>query len=325
MGKRTDLDFKLRVGVIASGRVGRELTLLGVALLFVAALVALGAPELIGAATSSRSARGELLLSANPQADDTARYEKFVAEVVSIKRRKQNGNFDSWGMPLGSDTFSARNVTLLRILREAYALGHGTEDNRVMGGPSWLNSDRYDIDAKVDPSLADAIRKLPKDERMKAIQHILFAILMDRCKLAVHRDTKELPIYSLVIAKGGSKLKEASPDEVVAPTAPNADPRRGPGVWMEGRLGPLVGKAVTMTDLANMLQYLLSRTTVDKTGLTGTYTFTVRWEQDENASNEDAEASFLRAFPDQLGLKLESGKGPVEVIVVDHFERPSGN
>jgi uncharacterized protein (TIGR03435 family) len=288
-----------------------------------AAVSALAAPELIGAAT--RSAKPRLLLPSSTQPADAGKFEKFISEVVSIKRSNQNGNFDSWGMPLGSDTFSARNVTLLRILREIYAFGHGTEDNRVIGGPSWLNTDRYDIDAKVDPSVADAIRKLSKEDRTKAIQHILFAMLTERCKLAVHLDTRELPIYALVIAKGGSKLKEAGADELVPLTAPNADPRGGPGVWMEGRSGPLVGKAIAMTDLANMLQYLLSRTIVDKTGLTGKYTFKVRWEQDENASEEDSEASFLKAFPEQLGLKLESGKGPVEVIVVDHFERPSGN
>ncbi len=325
MVKRTDLDFKRRVGVITSGRVGRQLTLLRVTLLFVATVAALGASKLIGAATSSRSTKGELLLQANAQAGDAAKYEKFVPEVVSIKRSNQNGNFDSWGMPLGSDTFSARNVTFLRILREAYALGHGTEDNRVVGGPSWLNEDRYDIDAKVDPSVADAIRKLSREERTRAIQHLLFAMLTDRCRLAVHRDTKELPVYQLVIAKGGPKLKEASADELVPADGPNANPRGGSGIWMDARSGPLVGKAVTISDLANMLQYLFSRTVVDKTGLTGKYTFKVRLEQEENASSEDAEAAFLRAFPEQLGLKLESGKGPVEVIVVDHFERPSGN
>ena len=323
MAERTDLNLKSWVEAITSRRVVRDVTLFGTALLFFAAVAAIAAPGLIGTATPP--AKFRLLLQANAQASDAGRYEQFVAEVVSIKRSNQNGNFDSWGMPLGSDTFSARNVTLLRILREAYALGHGTEDNRVIGGPAWLNADRYDIDAKVDPSVADAIRKLSKEDRMKAIQHILFAMLTERCKLAVHRDTKELPVYQLVIAKGGSKLKEASADELVPLSGPNTDPRGGPGIWMDARSGPLVGKAVTTTDLANMLQYLFSRTVVDKTRLTGKYTFKLRLEQDENASDEDAEATFLKALPEQLGLRLESGKGPVEVIVVDHFERPSGN
>lgn len=323
MAKTSDLDRKRRVGVIRSGHVASDLSFLSGALLFVAAVAGLTVPVTIGAATSS--AKPQVLMLSKTQATDTVEYNKFVAEVVSIKRSNLNNNFDSWGMPPGSDTFSARNVTVLRILREAYAFGHGTEDNRVIGGPSWLNTDRYDMDAKLDPSLSDAIQKLPIDKRTKAIQHILLAMLADRCKLVVHLDTRELAIYALVIAKGGPKLKGAAPDELVPPTDPNADPRRGPGVWMVGRSGPMVGKAVTTTDVANMLQYLLNRTVVDKTGLTGKYTFTLQWEQDENASSEDAEASFLKAFPDQLGLKLESGKGPVEVIVIDRIERPSGN
>jgi uncharacterized protein (TIGR03435 family) len=323
MAERTDLILKGRVGVISSRRGVRELSFLSGLFLSVGALAALASPMLIGTATAS--AKSQLLAPSNAHVADAGKYEKFVPDVVSIKRSNQNGNSDAWGMPLGGDTFIARNVTFLRILREAYALGHGTEDNRVIGGPDWLNADRYDIEAKVDPSVADAIRKLSREERSRAIQHILLAILTERCKLAVRRDTKELPVYQLVIAKGGPKLKEASADELVPANGPNADLRGGPGVWMEGRSGPLVGKAIGMTDLANMLQYLLSRTIVDKTGLTGKYTFKVRWEQDETASDEDAEANFLRALPDQLGLRMESGKGPVEVIVVDHIERPSGN
>jgi bla regulator protein BlaR1 len=317
----TGSDLKTRIRSILSGEIADDLNFSRKAALAAASALTLVAPVLVGAIANPAALRSpSAVMVQNP---DEAKFAAFVPVVVSIKRSHLNTNFDSWGMPLGSDTWSARNTTLLMLLRETYSLGHGTEDHRVVGGPDWLASDRYDIDAKVDPSSVAAFQKLTPEERTSAIHRLLLAILTDRCKLAVHRDTKELPIYDLVVARGGPKLKPASQDELTPSTDPNADPRRGAGVWMQGQT--LIGRAVDMRDLAGMLQYLLSRTVVDKTGLAGKYTFTLRWERDENASSEDAEDSFLGAFPPQLGLKLQSAKGPVEVIVIDRLEKPSEN
>jgi uncharacterized protein (TIGR03435 family) len=167
---------------------------------------------------------------------------------------------------------------------------------------------------------------------------MLQALLADRFKLAVHHETKDLPVYSLVIAKGGFKLQESKPDET--------DPQGRTGMHISGSSGAMRGQLVSMASLAQFLYGRLNRTVLDKTGLTGKYDFMLKWTPDQNqmqpaggfqatsggapggqpALVADAGAPDLfTAVQEQLGLKLESGKGPVEVIVIDHVERPSGN
>ncbi len=316
----TGSDLKLRIRAILSGRVAKDLSLGRKAVLVAATSIILGGPILVGALTAP-SNREHSAVALIPQDVNAAKFEKFVAEVVSIKRSDLNTTADSWGIPPGSDTFSARNVSLMELARVAFSIGHGS-DGRVLGAPSWFTSDRYDIDAKMDTAVADALQKLPQDQRQHAIQHILLGILADRCKLAVHRETKELPVYTLVVGKGGLKLKEISPEKF--------DPSAR-GVQMQGAGGPMVGRMATMEDLAQFISYILGRATVDKTGLTGNYDFTVKWTLDDAQgiaaeSVEDIfKEHFFAAIQDQLGLKLESSKGPVEVIAIDRVERPSGN
>jgi bla regulator protein BlaR1 len=316
----TGADLKLRIRTILSGRVAKDLSFGRKTVLIAATSMILGAPIFVGALVAPAVHERSMIVSI-PQNANAAKFEKFVAEVVSIKRRDLNTTSDSWGMVPGSDTFSARNVSLMEIARVAFSIGHGS-DGRVLGAPSWFTSDRYDIDAKVDGAVADALQKLPPDQRQHAIQHILLGILADRCKLVVHRETKELPIYTLVVGKGGLKLKEISPEKL--------DPSSR-GVQMQSAGGPMVGRMATMEDLAQFVSYILGRTTVDKTGLAGNYDFTVKWTLDDaqgiaaESSEDIFKEHFFAAIQDQLGLKLESSRGPVEVIVIDRVERPSGN
>jgi len=281
------------------------------------------------------------------QATSAAPPPAFEYEVASIKP----SNPDALGMfmtipgpEIVSDSFTAKNLTVLALIRSAYGIPFG-DDNRISGAPKWISIEKYDVDAKIEASVVDALKKLNPDQRMAAQQHMLQSLLADRFKLTIHRETKDLPMYTLVIAKNGPKLKESKPDDA-APAAPatrggpgGRGGRGGRGMSIMGRGGPLVGQSVPIKFLVDLLSAILGRPISDKTGLTGTYDFTLQWTPDENQSSpggapngppppapaDTTGPSLFTAIQEQLGLKLESGKGPVEIIVIDHVERPSGN
>ncbi len=258
-------------------------------------------------------------------------------EVASFKPDKS----DSGMMRIGNaaDSFTAENVTVQMLVTSAY----GIQDYQLSGAPSWINSERYDVNAKMDSSVADALQKLSQDDRNLARQKMLQDLLADRLKLTVRRESKELPVYTLVIGKNGSKLKEATPDEI-ATTAPGGrGGRGGRGMLMNGRGGSMTmtAMAVPMTVIIRMLSGRLGRPVLDKTGLTGLYDYALTWTQEDIQVSappggspsgaatlpppESNGPTLQIAIEEQLGLKLESGKGPVEIIVIEHVERPSEN
>lgn len=181
-------------------------------------------------------------------------------------------------------------------LRQIVGLAYAIQRIRVLGGPGWADSDQFDIAAKAES--ADATR----DE----IRSMLQTLLAERFKLMVHRETKEIPVYSLVLAKSGSKLKVAAPES-----------KSG----MADTIGPsgerqTVFEASPLRILVNMLANTLGSPVVDKTGLDGLYDYTFEWP--------DARSSLFASL-DQLGLKLEATKAPVEVLVMDRADHPSAN
>jgi uncharacterized protein (TIGR03435 family) len=283
---------------------------------------ALAVPILVGVI-------GAPSIRAQSAPQDSAGSSHYEFEVVSIKPTKpgQAGvSMDSIGSGKVSDTFSASNIPLISLIREAYGLPFGSDDGRLSGVPGWASSETYDLEAKLNADVVDQLNKLSPDQRKLAVQRMFQALLADRCKLVVHRETKDASVYSLVIAKNGSKLQQADPDD-------NARA----GMSLKGKGGPLVARAVPIPVLAQQLSVLLSRTVVDKTGLTGKYNFTLQWIPDETqgpSSGKDlgppppqdsGGPSLYTALQEQLGLKLEATKSPVDVIVIDHLERPSGN
>lgn len=262
----------------------------------------------------------------------------YEYEVATIKPDKAN---DNRIMLMGSpDGFTAKNATIQMLVRSAY----GVEDNQILGAPSWLNADHYDIDAKMDSSTADELKKLSEDQRQPIRQQMMQALLADRLKLAIHHETKELPIYALVVAKNGSKLQEAKEGDTYPNGMKGADGKSHAGMMRMVR-GEVTGQGLEIKALVRLLTQQLSRTVVDKTGLTGKYDFTLKWTPDEsqgamfkgpgggpppggsdNAPPPDSSGpSLFTAIQEQLGLKLESQKGPVDMIVIDHVERPSEN
>lgn len=264
-------------------------------------------------------------------------------EVASVKPN-HTGDRGVSIMNAPGGRLSAKNVALSMLIRIAYKV----QDFQVTGGPSWISSERYDIEAKPEGSADPDMRKLTDDQREAAMDRQrlrLQALLADRFKLTLHRDTKELPVYALVVAKNGPKLQQStvSPSPPEAPNAqgPPKGPFKGQGMRM-GR-GDLTANSVRLSFLAEALSNQLGRTVVDKTGLTGLYDFTLKWTPDEGQGQmfkgpgdgrEGADAppppdasgpSLFTAIQEQLGLKLESQKGPVEILVIDHVERPTEN
>jgi bla regulator protein blaR1 len=200
------------------------------------------------------------------------------------------------------------------LIEIAYGLPIGSE-LRVVGGPDWIDSDadRYEIQAKIDNAIFAEMQKMPVKEQGRQINLMQQALLADRFNLKVHFETRDLPVYALVVAKGGPKMAEAKPDEVSRLT--------GTG---DGQNNVLEGQALTMTQLVRSpLLRPDARMVVDQTGLTGKYDFTLR-----SATGMDPSAdgpSLFSAVEQQLGLKLVSTKARVEVIVVDHMDRPGDN
>jgi uncharacterized protein (TIGR03435 family) len=251
----------------------------------------------------------------------------FEYDVASIKLNISGGG--SIGMHNAPDSYSVTNVPVQTLMQWAF----GIQSYQMMAAPEWFTSERYDIEAKMDPAVADALQKLNVDDRRIARQHMLQALVLGRLKLTIHRETRELPIYSLVIGKSGSKLQETKPS---APGVPV--PRGGVSVRTSRTgSGPITLTVLhcTNTELAGVFVPHVGRTIIDKTGLTSVYDFTLQFLPDDAAvapaagsalsAPDPTVPSIFTAIQEQLGLKLESGKGPVEVVVIDHVERPSGN
>ena len=241
------------------------------------------------------------------------------------------------------DGVSMTGVPVQMLLREAFRV----EDDRIIGAPGWVKTNRYDVQAKVAPEDAPKLDKLKPEER----RSMLLPLLVERFNLKYHHETRELPTYSLVIAKGGPKLKPSeiqdpppgpkSPDGG-APPRPDEAGNNPPRHMMRlmGR-GHFEAEGGNTQMLARVLSQQLGRTVVDKTGLTGTYDYTLQWAPDDapppgpggvdggpprsESGSEAAGPSLFTAVQEQLGLKLQSEKGPADVIVIDHIDLPSEN
>jgi uncharacterized protein (TIGR03435 family) len=259
-------------------------------------------------------------------------------EVSTIKPTTANDGRRM--MMIMPDGISMQGIPVQILLQHAF----GVEEDRIVGAPGWVKSNRYDIQAKVAPEDAPKLDKLKMEQR----REMLLPLLVERFNLKYHHETRELPMYSLVVAKGGPKLTEAKPvDPIIKPDgSPKPDPKSAgpPREPIRGQmmLGPgrLEAHGGGMNFLAHALSGQLGRSVVDKTGLTGAYDFTLQWTPDNappgmggpeggpprgDTGDEAGGPSLFTALQEQLGLKLESGKGPVDVIVIDHIDLPSQN
>jgi uncharacterized protein (TIGR03435 family) len=242
-------------------------------------------------------------------AQDQTQRPKFEAfEVATVKPVEPGQRAGRFFKMEGPHRWVATNFTLENLIALAYDLNPKT----ISGGPAWMDAQHFNIEAIAPGDVAPT-----RLEQMRMLR----ALLAERFKLTFHRQEKEFSIYELTVAKGGPKLQAAAHPEA---------PQVLVGVVYPGKI-EVPAKNVTMDDFVAMLQRAtLDRPTVNKTGLTGLYDFTLDWAQDETQyggevakAAEDTQAPPLFvAMQEQLGLKLTATRGMVSAMVVDGAERP---
>jgi bla regulator protein blaR1 len=294
----TGADLKKRIEDIMTHRISHKLGLARKVLLAAFGMAAVAGPIVIGLMNAPPSRAQEKMLTTAPK--------EF--EVASIKPSAPGGRGIRVQIAPGG-RLDAGNITVKFLIQQAY----GVKDFQISGGPGWINSERYDLVAKADGDVG----------RMEQIRPLIQKLLADRFQLTVHRDTKELPIYALVVAKNGSKLKESAAN--------------GPGPQIRMGRGLINGQGMGMEMLANQLSNAIGRTVLDKTGLKGQYDIKLEFTPEDGPGHgpgdgpeaapppDTAGPSVFTALQEQLGLKLESSKGPVEIIIIDRIEKPTEN
>jgi uncharacterized protein (TIGR03435 family) len=219
------------------------------------------------------------------------------------------------------DGFSCTNISLKTLIGNAY----GIRQDLISGGPGWVDSMGFDVEAKVSGEDVAAFKRLTAGQR----NSLLEALLTDRFHLKIHHETRTLPMYDLLLAKGGSRMK-AEPPVAPSPDAAKDPEAAKPRGMMTMGSGILKGQGLPVTSIANHLSYIIQATVTDKTGLTGSFDFELKWTPDDagptspDASGEP-NVSIFTAVQEQLGLKLQPTKGPVDTLIIDHVEQPSEN
>jgi len=243
-------------------------------------------------------------ISDQPNAID----KPLAYDVVSIKPSHPDA-YESWSR-MTADTLSM-DVTLKSLIMTAYFL---QTDNLISGLPGWAATAQFDVEAKMDADTAASLAKFPQREQNTQRQAMLQALLADRFGLKIHHETRKLLVYKLVVAKGGFKMQETPALEGAGTSA--------------GR-GQFKGRGIPIGNLVTFLSGTIGKPVVDRSGLNGRYDAELHWTPDDGAgpseNSGDFGPSLNTALQEQLGLKLEPSKEPMDTIVVDHLVRPSEN
>ena len=234
--------------------------------------------------------------------------EPLAFEVASVKVNKitTDGHTHVYQHQENGE-FLAINITLKNLIQYAYVL----PDKQILSAPGWADDEHFDVEAKSDHMVDEQIQKLGSDEAKAEKQRMVRALLAERFNLAAHTETRELPVYALVVVRGGAKVKVSQTN--------------GTNIGL-GR-EHLSDQGCTMAVLADQLARAVGRVVVDKTGMAGRFDFALQWTPDDStvARSDSSAPSIFTAVEEQLGLKLEPWKAPVPVLVVDHVEMPSAN
>ena len=245
----------------------------------------------------------------NQSGNEPSKLPEF--EVATIKPADPKVGIANALLTRPGGRITAMGCTLQYLVMEAFDV----KDFQISGGPSWIHSTGYDIEAKA-PEISSSSKSNPvnpKNPPNEEERRMLQSLLMDRFQLKSHRESKEGPVY--ILMKGNNALKLKSPqDEDAFP-------------WVGGESGPLSGSGfrgtnISMAQLSARLSGFLHRPVLDQTGIQGSYDF------EYQTGNNDPDADFLSLVItsiNEIGLKLKSAKGPVEAIVIDHVEIPSAN
>jgi uncharacterized protein (TIGR03435 family) len=253
-----------------------------------------------------------LLIAAVPSAPAQSSRPKF--EVASIK--PNNSHSDSSNTGMGPGFLAARNLTLRMLMKMAYHV----QDYQIIGGPSWISYEAFDVEAKAAAGAIPALVQQAAASGEDPTALMLQSLLEDRFQLKLRHETRDLPVYTLNIAKNGSLLKPTREQK-----APNG---------MKILFADITGTSVPLSQFMTALAAQLDRPVLDKTRLEGYFDFHLKWSPQATSPDTRPELSppldatgpsLFTALEEQLGLKLESSKGPVEVLVIDSVQKPSEN
>lgn len=281
----TGSDLKQRMVHIMSEQIAQKLGFTKKLLLTAAAFLALVLPIAFGFLNPA-PARAQ----STDDGAGTAAFQSFSirpSQGAGLMPTYTGRNMHTTKMMLGPDGFFADHVTMATLIEEAY----GVEASQLSGGPDWLNTDRFDVQGRVDNSAPDNLAPGPEKFRT-AVQPMLRAGLSESAKLAVHTETRQIPTYALVVADGGSKLQPAPPDGAAA--GPGVVGMRRMMMVQKGSAGQVVGldaQGISVSDFASQLSRQLGTVVIDKTNLQGNYNFDLQWaaEQAEKRAAEQAE------------------------------------
>lgn len=260
-------------------------------------------------------------------------------EVISIKL-EDPGRMPHLGrIAFSQDSYEAESVNVISLLKSAYGVG----DRQILGVPDKLRSAKFEIKARIDTETAERLREMDEGARKAAQQRLLQSLLRERFNLSFHRGSKELPIYTLTVAKSGPKLKEARPgDDYANGLRARSGQSVGPHMMLM-RLGGgrIAGQGVPLEYLIQQLSNQLQLPVKDETSLSGNYDFILEWTpevigestldsssttpHDGLGSSSPSGPSLFTALEEQLGLRLEVHEGSVGTVVIDHLEFPMEN
>ena len=325
----TGSDLKKRMVNIMTERIARKLDFSRKLLLSTAGVLALALPIVFGVMNAPQ-------VRAQEQAESAGASAPGYKSASVQPHKSVNSAMQHVGIMFGPDGFTARGATLQAVLGVAY----GVQADLISGAPDWVSTEKYDIDLKMPDSPTPNTPKEAGGIGEQRLQLTLQALLADRFKLTLHRETKNLQVYDLVAAEGGPKLKETkpaflNPNGINGPEGPL--PAKG---MMKMGPGELTDQGTTLAPLVEQLSWQLGHTVLDKTGLKGNYDFSLRWTPGESeagmrklmgdspvaesASSSTSGPTLFTALEDQLGLKLVPQTAPMEVLVIDHVEKPAG-
>ena len=323
----TGSDLRDRIVRIMTGHLvqkmdlSKKLLLGGVAFVSLAIPVALGLSAKLDASTAVNVQSADPFENLATTNKDTA-VDLAPLAIASIRQVAPRDN-DAMLTNFSDVGVTFRSVAMACIVRQAFSPRPGLciDDDLILGLPGWTKSERYDIEAKVDNDDVAKWKALSLPQKVLALQPLLVA----RFNLQFHHETRERPTYSLVVAKNGPKLHKAQHVET-NPSGTGAPDGTGDREKSTVTPGKIVLKRSSLSLLANLLSSQgLGHTVVDKTGLTESYDITLQWSPEDIASSDASLPSLFTALQEQLGLKLEYNKNPIDVIVIDHIERPSAN
>ena len=288
--------------------------------------IALGGAALVGIAGATQVLAQSAKQTTNPSA--SALLPSFDAASIKPVPSGTAGSSMQWPSPGRIHMVNASTRSLVQF-------AYGLKDFQLAGGPGWTTSKGYAIDAKTDDATASQLQKLPGAQQRERVQLMMQSLLADRFKLTLSRQTKDMPVYVLLVAKGGSKLTPTKYKSTDSGWFSSLFASGQPHLLIHpGEIDAFAQTVETLAGVLGNMPDLSDRLIEDHTGITGFYDFTLHFSPQvqrpgqpfqPNAPAEDSGPSIFTALEEQLGLRLDNAKGPVDVYTIDHIEEPTPN